>query len=78
MQEFLALFVPAGNVVLSDSPWDVFLGSVGQHCAVDHVGIVDVGGRRHWQGFGCGVGAVREFQPVSLAKVPPLDRFPLR
>ena len=44
---------------------------------VCHIGIVDVGGRRHWQGFGCGVGAVREFGPVNLAKVPPPDRFPL-
>ena len=77
MQEFLALFVPAGNIVLSDSPWDLFLGGVGQHHAVGHVGIIDVGGRRHWQGFGYGVGAVHEFQPVSLAKVPPPDKFSL-
>ena len=61
MQEFLALFVPEGKVVLSDSPWDVFLGGVGQHRAVGHIGIIDVGGRRHWQGFDCGVGAAGKF-----------------
>ena len=77
MQEFLALFIPAGNVVILDSPRDMFLGSVGQHCAVGHVDLVKVGGDRHWQGFGCSVGAVHEFRPVSLAKVPPPDRFPL-
>ena len=77
MQEFLALFVPAGNVVLSDFPQDMFLGSVDQHHAVGHIGIIDVEGRRHWQGFGYGVGAVCEFRPVSLVKVPSPDRFPL-
>ena len=61
MQEFFAVFVPAGNIVLSDSPRDVSLGGVGQHHAVGHVGLVDVGGGRHWQGFGCGVDAVRQF-----------------
>ena len=72
-----SLFVPAGNIVLMDSPRDVFLGGVGKHRAVGHIGIIDVGGGKHWQGFGCGVGAVCEFRPVSLAKVPPPDRFPL-
>ena len=76
MQEFLAPFVLAGNIVLSNSPRDMFLGGIGQHRALGHVGIVDVGGRRHCQGFGCSVGAVHEFRPVSLAKVPPPDRFP--
>ena len=42
MHKFLALFVPAGNVFLLDSPRDVFLGGVGQHYAVGHVGIIDV------------------------------------
>ena len=45
-QEFLTLFV------LLDSLWDVFLGSVGQHHAVGHIGIVDVKSRMRRTGSG--------------------------
>ena len=42
--EFFTHLIPAGDIVLSDIPQDVFLGGVRQHFAVCFICVIDVGG----------------------------------